>query len=48
MIAAKGRTSESAVTPFDVGKYVRFVSPFQETEVNKYFMDFKKKCYIVV
>ena len=25
LIAAKGRSSETDVTPFDVGKYIRFV-----------------------
>ena len=27
---------------FDVGKHIRFVPPFQETEVDKYFMHFEK------
>jgi len=42
LIATKGHTSELAVTPFDVGKHVRFVPPFQETDINKYFMHFEK------
>ena len=27
---------------FDVSKHVRFVPPFQETEVDKYFLHFEK------
>jgi len=42
LIAAKGRSSERDVTPFDVGKHICFVPPFQETEVDKYFMHFEK------
>ena len=42
LMAAKGRTSESSEAPFDVGKHVRFVPPFQETEVDKYYMHFEK------
>ena len=41
LMNAKSRTSES-VTPFDVGKHIRFVPPFQEIEVDKYFMHFEK------
>jgi len=41
LIKAKSHTSES-VTPFDVGKHIRFVPPFQETEIDKYFMHFEK------
>lgn len=41
MLNAKSHTSES-VAPFDVGKHIRFVPPFQETEVDKYFMHFEK------
>ena len=42
LIAAKGRSSETDVTPFDVGKHIRLVPLFQETEVDKYFMHFEK------
>ena len=28
--------------PFDVGKHIRFVPLFQESEVDKYFMHFEK------
>lgn len=42
LIAAKGHPGEHSGTPFDVGKHVRFVPPFQETEVDKYFMHFEK------
>ena len=44
LMAAKGRTSESSEAPFGVGKHVHFVPPFQETEVDKYFMHFEKNC----
>ena len=27
---------------FDVGRHVHFVPPFQETEVDKYFMHFER------
>ena len=30
------------VSTFDLGKQIRFVAPFQETEVDKYFKHFKK------
>jgi len=42
LMAAKSRTSETLAAPFDVGKHVHFVPPFQETEVDKYFMHFEK------
>ena len=42
LIAAKGCTSESAVTPFDVGKHACFMPPFQEVEVDKYLMHVEK------
>ena len=28
--------------PFDVGKHIHFIPPFQESEVDKYFMHFEK------
>ena len=28
--------------PFDVVKHIHFIPPFQESEVNKYFMHFEK------
>ena len=28
--------------PFDLSKHIRFVPPFQEKEVDKYFLHFKK------
>ena len=40
LLNAKSHTSES-VAPFDVGKHIRFVPPFQETEVDNYFMHFE-------
>ena len=35
------RTSTSSV-PFDVSKHIKFVPPFQEKEVDKYFLHFEK------
>ena len=39
---AKACTIEVSEVPFDVGKHIRFVPPFQESEVDKYFMHFEK------
>ena len=39
---AKTCTVEVSEVPFDVGKYIRFVPPFQESEVDKYVMHFEK------
>ena len=39
---AKTRTVEVSEVPFDVGKHIRFVPPFQESENYKYFMHFEK------
>jgi len=41
LMAAKSRTSEISEAPFDVGKHVRFIPPFQEMEVDKYFIHFE-------
>lgn len=38
---AKSHPVESSEVPFDVGKYIRFVPPFQESEMDKYFMHFE-------
>ena len=34
--------SSETAAPFDVSKHIRFVPPFQEKEVNKYFLHFEK------
>ena len=39
---AKTRSVEVSEVPFDVGKHILFVFPFQEFEVDKYFMHFEK------
>ena len=39
---AKTCTAKISEVPFDVGKHIRFVPPFQESEVDKYFMHFEK------
>ena len=39
---AKTHTVDISEVPFDVGKHSRFVPPFQESEVAKYFMHFEK------
>ena len=37
------RASTSTADPkFDIGKQIRFVPPFQEKEVDKYFLHFEK------
>ena len=36
------KTVEVSEVPFDVGKHIHFVPPFQESEVDKYFMHFEK------
>ena len=39
---AKTCTAKTSEVPFDVGKHICFVPPFQESEVDKYFMHFEK------
>ena len=39
---AKTRTVEISLVSFDVGKHIRFVPPFQESGMDKYFMHFEK------
>ena len=39
--SAVGAPTDAGST-FDLGKHIRFVPPFQETEVDKYFMHFEK------
>ena len=41
-LAAAIPTSASRCTEFDVSKQIRFVPPFQEAEVDKYFLHFEK------
>ena len=41
-LAAATPTSASRRTEFDVSKQIRFVPPFQEAEVDKYFLHFEK------
>ena len=38
---SKTRTVETPKIHFDVGKHIHFVPPFQEFEVDKYFMHFE-------
>ena len=37
-----GARIEAPGAPFDIGKHIRFVPLFQESEVDKYFMHFEK------
>ena len=37
-----GARVEAPGALFDIGKHIRFVPPFQESEVDKYFMHFDK------
>ena len=39
---AKTCTVKVSEIPFDVGKHIHFVPPFQESKVDKYFMHFEK------
>ena len=41
-LAAATPTSASRCTEFDVSKQIQFVPPFQEAEVDKYFLHFEK------
>ena len=41
-LAAATSTSVSRCTEFDMSKQIRFVPPFQEAEVDKYFLHFEK------
>ena len=43
---AKTRTAETSEVPFDVGKHIHFVPPFQEFEVDKYFMHFENHNFL--
>jgi len=36
------KTTTSASSAFDISKHIRFVPPFQENEVDKYFLHFEK------
>jgi len=36
------KTTTSASSGFDISKHIRFVPPFQEHEVDKYFLHFEK------
>ena len=39
---AKTHTVDVSEVPFDAGKHIHFVPPFQEFDVDKYFMHFEK------
>ena len=39
---AKTCTVEVSEVPFDIEKHIHFIPPFQESEVDKYFMHFEK------
>ena len=38
----RSHTVEAPGAPFDIGKHIHFVPPFQGSEVDKYFMHFEK------
>lgn len=40
---ARGHTVEPSKVPFDVGRHIRFVPPFLDSEVDKHFMHFVRR-----
>ena len=41
-LVAPSKSTDPAPTAFDVSRHTRFVLPFQEKEVDKYFLHFEK------